>query len=292
MPKVSVIIPAHNRKGFIENAVKSVLAQTYQDFEIVVVDDASTDGTRQLVTQLARDDSRIHFQHHQSNLGAQAARNTGIRASQGEWITFLDSDDVWLPESLELRLQLALKTGLQVVHSACYILKASGSELELFLVPPMHGSVYKDLLKAPGPMFPSLLVSKQALEIIGYLDNTIISYQEWDTSIMLAKKYDFAYLSQPTFIYDCRHGATISKDPARAAAGYEQVFTKHRWSILRHLGPKALSSHYRTAAGFYSEANCSGKARSCFRKARFLWPFNLKAALNYVRHLQKSEVKR
>ncbi len=292
MPKVSVIIPAYNRKGFIENAVRSVLAQTYPDFEIRIVDDASTDGTLELVTHLAQDDPRIHFQQHKSNLGAQAARNTGIRASRGKWIAFLDSDDLWLPESLALRLQLALKTGVQVVHSACYILKAPGSELEHFVVPPMQGSVYKDLLEAPGPMFQSLLVSKQALINIGYLDNTIVSYQEWDTSIMLARHYDFAYLSQPTFIYDCRHNATISKDSARAAAGYEQVFMKHQWSILRHLGPKALSSHYRMAAGFYYEANSSGKARSCLRTACLLWPFNLKMAFNRVRHLRKSEVER
>lgn len=284
MPEVSVIIPAYNRKSFLENAVRSVLAQTYPDFEIIVVDDASTDGTLQLLTNLAKDDSRIRFEQHQTNLGAQAARNTGIRASQSKWIAFLDSDDLWLPESLSLRLELAKKTGAEVVHSACYTLRGEGSELERFVLPPIEGSVYKDLLAAPGPTFPSLLVSKQALVNIGYLDSAIPSYQEWDTAIRLARHYTFAYFPQPTFVYDCRHQSTISQDSVRAAAGYEHVFKKHKWSILRHLGPKALAFHYRRAAGFYYEANNREKARTCIRKACLLWPLNLKLAFDRMRN--------
>ena len=75
MPKVSVIIPAHNRKGFIENAVRSVFAQTYQDFEVIIVDDASTDGTLEVATRLAQDNPKIHIEHHKSNLGAGSAQH-------------------------------------------------------------------------------------------------------------------------------------------------------------------------------------------------------------------------
>lgn len=287
MPNVSVIIPAYNRKSFLENAIKSVLAQTYSDFEIIVVDDASTDGTLQLLTRLAKDDNRISFERHQTNLGAQAARNTGIRASKCKWIAFLDSDDFWLPESLSSRLELATKTGAEVVHSACYTLEDDGGELKRFAAPPIQGSVYKDLLAAPGPTFPSLLVSKQALIKIGYLDSTIRSYQEWDTAIRLARHYTFAFFPEPTFVYDCRHRTTISADSLRAASGYEQVFKKHKWSILRHLGPKALALHYRRAAAFYYEANNREKARTCLRKACLLWPLNLKMA---VARMRNSEV--
>jgi len=284
MPEVSVIIPAYNRKSFLENAVKSVLAQTFSDFEIIVVDDASTDDTLELLTQLVRGDSRVRFEQHQTNLGAQAARNTGIRASRCKWIAFLDSDDFWLPESLSWRLELATKTGAEVVHSACYTLEDEGGELKRFVLPPLEGSVYKDLLAAPGPTFPSLLVSKQALIKIGYLDSAIPSYQEWDTAIRLARHYSFAYFPQPTFVYDCRHRTTISQDSVRAAAGYERVFKKHKWAILRHLGPKALAFHYRRAAGFYYEANNRKRARTCIRKACLLWPLNLKIAVDRVRN--------
>src|SRR4051812_30232823 len=95
-PQVSVIIPAHNSADFIGTAVESVLAQTFADYEIVVVDDGSTDGTREV---LERFEGRIVYLHQQ-NRGVSAARNAGIRRSRGELVCFLDADDIWRPEKL------------------------------------------------------------------------------------------------------------------------------------------------------------------------------------------------
>ena len=102
--QVSVVIPAYNRAGQVGRALESVSRQTYPHWEIVVVDDASTDGTAQAVEARAADIGHLRLARHACNLGAQAARNTGIRASRGPWIAFLDSDDWWEPDSLELRL--------------------------------------------------------------------------------------------------------------------------------------------------------------------------------------------
>src|SRR5437660_252962 len=97
---VSVIIPTCNRAKVVSRAIESVWAQTYQDFEIIVVDDGSTDETMHTVSCLMQMDDRIRYMQHESRRGAQAARNTGIRAAHGNWIAFLDSDDHWLPDSL------------------------------------------------------------------------------------------------------------------------------------------------------------------------------------------------
>jgi glycosyltransferase involved in cell wall biosynthesis len=285
MYRVSVIIPVRNREKLIESAIRSVLTQTYPVFEIIIVDDGSTDSTPSTVARLAQEDERIHFLQHASSRRAQAARNTGIRAAKGEWIAFLDSDDQWFSDSLEVRLQLAMKKRLRVVHSECTVLRSESTELRRFGVPRMQGQVYKELLRRPGPMFQGLLVSKEALTRINLLDETIVSYQEWDTAIRLAKYYDFGFVPEPTFLYDCRHADTISKDSLGEAKGYEQVFTKHFWTIFRVLGPKVLARNYQEAARLYIVAKDEENARRCSMRAFLLWPFHPRAILRGVRRL-------
>src|SRR5262249_16628369 len=161
MALVSVVIPTHNRSRCIERALSSVLAQTCADFEAIVVDDGSTDDTVRVVERYARKDARIRLIQHSHRKGAQAARNSGIHAAQGQWIAFLDSDDQLLSDSLQMRLQLATKQRLHVVHSECYVLNPDSTEMKRFGVPPMQGQVYKELLQRPGPAFPGMLVSTQ-----------------------------------------------------------------------------------------------------------------------------------
>ena len=98
-PVVSVIIPTYNRAHLIGRAIRSVLDQTYQDWELIVVDDASTDDIPGIVKGFT--DGRVKYIRHDENKGAAAARNTGIQAARGAYIAFLDSDDEWLPEKLE-----------------------------------------------------------------------------------------------------------------------------------------------------------------------------------------------
>lgn len=101
MPYISVIIPTYNRARYVTEAINSVLAQTYTDYEIIVVDDGSTDSSKDILTPYLDSIKYIY----QLNKGVSAARNTAIRAAQGEWIAFLDSDDEWLPRKLELQMR-------------------------------------------------------------------------------------------------------------------------------------------------------------------------------------------
>ncbi len=267
---VSIVVPAFNRGFIIGRALESLLAQTYQDWEALIVNDGSTDDTSEVVKEYRKRDARISLIEHDRQKGAQAARNTGLRQARGRWMAFLDSDDQWLAHSLEVRLSVAGKS--RVVHSECYVIDVEG-ERRLFGVPPLGGQVYRDLLRSPGPMFQGLLISKQALTRVGYLDERIVAYQEWDTAIRLARYFSFEFVVEPTFIYDCRHGNTISKNVLTEALGYEQVIDKHQWSILRYLGPKALAHHYRQAAFFYHKAKEEKRANRCSVRAAMCWPF-------------------
>ncbi|MBA7515277.1 Undecaprenyl-phosphate 4-deoxy-4-formamido-L-arabinose transferase [subsurface metagenome] len=105
-PKVSVIIPTYNRAHLIGRAVQSVLNQTYQDFEIIVVDDGSMDDTEEVINEFQEQDKRIRYIRYEKNKGAAAARNTGIKASRGEYIAFQDSDDEWFPEKLNESMRI------------------------------------------------------------------------------------------------------------------------------------------------------------------------------------------
>ncbi|MGB9587486.1 MAG: glycosyltransferase family 2 protein, partial [Armatimonadota bacterium] len=111
MPTVSVVIPTYNRALLVERAIRSVLGQTYTDFEVIVVDDGSTDDTKRILADLAHEDPRVRWFHHSENRGAQAARNTGCRAAEGEYIAFLDSDNEWLSNKLHLQMELLKEHG-------------------------------------------------------------------------------------------------------------------------------------------------------------------------------------
>src|SRR5437868_1027615 len=114
-PSVSVILPTHSRVEFLRRAIETVLAQTFSDLEVVVVDDGPNEAIAQLVR--AHPDERVRLVRHERNQGVAAARNTGIGASRGAYIGFIDDDDLWLPTKLERQVPLLRDEGADVVHS-------------------------------------------------------------------------------------------------------------------------------------------------------------------------------
>ncbi|MCA2846812.1 MAG: glycosyltransferase [Pseudanabaena sp. M135S2SP2A07QC] len=286
---VTVIIPAYNRARVIKSSIDSVLNQTYQNFEIIVVNDGSKDNTSDVIIEILQKDSRITYLEHSTNLGSQKARNTGIKASKGEWITFLDSDDQLLLDSLEKRLKLAIEQKVNVVHSECYVIH-NDNQLKLFGVPPFHGNIYKQLLTSPAPVFPSLFISKEAIEKINYLDESIIAYQEWDTSIRLAKFYPFGFVPEPTFTYDCRGQDTISKNLLRGANGYKQVIDKHWKDIIKYAGVGTISRHYSTLSKQYK--NVDKRKTIVYRLVSYFYlPNFILDAVNVTKKLLKKLIK-
>lgn len=239
---VSVVVPAYNRQKTIERAIASVLKQTHPVHEIIIVDDCSTDNTVQIIQEFVKHDGRIKLLRHERNKGAQAARNTGIVNSTAEYVAFLDSDDEWLPERLRLGFEVIETEAVPVVHSEAIIHKNGQNALKN--IPPLRGYVYPKILNEPGPMFQGLLLKKECLEKIGLLDETIISWQEWDTFIRLAKYFEFGFVSEPCFIWHWHEGHTISKDKRKEAEGYYQIVEKHADEIIKYAGTEALINHY------------------------------------------------
>jgi len=117
-PLVSVIMPAYNSRNTIGRAIQSVLAQTYKRFELLVIDDGSTDNTVDIVNSYMKTDSRIVLLHNPKNLGVAASRNHGCRKAQGEYLAFLDSDDMWFEDKLEKQVSFMLRKGCDLSCTA------------------------------------------------------------------------------------------------------------------------------------------------------------------------------
>ena len=133
-PRVSVIMPAYNAERYLEQAVASVRAQTITDWELLILDDASTDSTAAVAEACAASDVRIRFYRNEQNLGSAATRNRALTLARGPWIAFLDSDDLWRADKLERQLLLAQQSGAPLVYSA-YTMFTDDGRKSLYSVP-------------------------------------------------------------------------------------------------------------------------------------------------------------
>lgn len=232
-PLITVVIPTYNREKTIKYCVDSVISQTYSNIEIIIVDDCSIDNTYTVAKGM--NDNRLRVIQLEENAGAQAARNRGIIEAKGEWIAFLDSDDIWRSDKLEMQIAVLKNVEFNsytVVHSNCKCLdEANGSEW-IWNVPLTEGDCYGELLSRPGPLFPTFLTSKKALFDIGLLDDKVPSYQEWDTAIRLSKVCSFVHIDAPLFTYILHEGETISKNKNRDIEGYWYVVSKHKNDMM------------------------------------------------------------
>lgn len=227
-----------------------------------MVDDCSSDKTVEIVWSYS--DPRVRCIVLKKKSGAQAARNMGIFEAQGKWIAFQDSDDEWLPEKLETQIAALTEVNFNpttVIHTDCYRHDHQTDNKTLWQLPLIEGpAVFSQLLTSAGPMFQSILTSKYALEKIGLLDESVPSFQEWDTSIQLARECNFIHIRKPLFIYHLHSGETISKNKKRELYGYQYIINKFRRDILLQCGSMVLNTHLTHNAfkalrwGYYADA--------------------------------------
>jgi len=190
-PIVSVIIPTFNREGLLMRAVKSALSQTLTDIEVIVVDDGSTDGTGMLLASCQDVRVRYHLLSHQ---GACAARNVGLALAQGKYIAFLDSDDVWLPNKLELQKRQLEMSGADAVF--CAFRRHDGTSVTSFpdAGTPEGQVTYQELLGGNLVSTQTILGRSECLKQICF-DERFPRMQDWEYAIRLAKQYKLFYFS-------------------------------------------------------------------------------------------------
>lgn len=198
-PEVSVVVPAYNREKTLERCVQSALGQTFRDFEVIIVDDGSSDNTTDVA--LSSGDARVRLIRHRENRGAGAARNTGAQAAKGEYIAWLDSDDEWLPMKLERQLDVLKRDTdhSSVCCTAFYLIQHDRAREAR--IPPNPVSWFKQLLLgsgiAPGT---TLLIKKPAFFEVGPLDESLRRMEDWDWLLRFAKRRRILTVDEPLAI--------------------------------------------------------------------------------------------
>lgn len=236
MPKVSVVIPAYNCERFISTAIESVLGQTYGDYEIIVVNDGSTDKTDEVLSRYASKIKKIY----QPNKGPAEARNTGIANSEGGYIAFLDQDDAWLPEKLRMQVEVMEKNNkLGLVYTDTYVLKDKEfgnadclCRRSFQTRQPHRGSVIEYLFLDNFIATSSVMVRKECFSEIGMFDPSVVPSEDYDRWLRIAADYEIDFVDAPLVKF---------RDHIAAFAGNKIVTLTHAIDVLN----KVLSEYPR-----------------------------------------------
>jgi glycosyltransferase involved in cell wall biosynthesis len=227
-PRVSVVIPVFNRPEAVRRAIQSVLTQTFDDFEILVVDDASTDDTPAAV--LAFDDPRIRLVRHDRKRGGSAARNTAIRAGSAPFVAFLDSDDEWLPTKLERQLEVFARGGerLGLVYTGTEMVYGDGSS-DVY-IPRRHADIVRAMLIANVIGDTSAgMVRRTVLEAVGGFDESLPASQEMDLWLRICEEFVVDFIAEPLVrIAKGNDSGRITANITATTGGRELFCRKHR----------------------------------------------------------------
>ncbi len=226
-PKVSVIIPTYNRATLLARAMGSVLDQGFEDFELIVVDDASTDRTRETVEGFA--DGRVRYLRHDTNEGAATARNTGIRASRGQYIAFHDSDDEWLAGKLEKQMRLFEEAGDTVGAVYCAFLRIENGK-ETYIPGPhiqdREGDLSHALLFENFVSTQTLVVRRDCLEKAGLFFDHLPRFQDWELAIRLSADCEFRLIDE-SLVRSYSTADSITSDGPAGAKALEMILQRH-----------------------------------------------------------------
>ena len=233
-PTVSIVIPTYNRADLIARSIQSVLNQSYPDFEVIVVDDGSTDGTKEVVENF--NDKRIKYIRLNNNRGAGAARNVGIRSSMGKFIAFQDSDDMWLPEKLKKHLSIFAKElpNVGIVYSDMLRIFKDGTAKT-----NLSPSIVSGRLIDPKTQFyqvlnlgiQSTVIKKECFERVGYFNEKFPCYEDLELFIRLSKRYEFYHIKEPLVKYYETEG--LSKGMPRKYAARELLLKLYYRDLLK-----------------------------------------------------------
>lgn len=238
MPLISVIIPTFNRVDVLYRAIHSVLHQTFRDIEIIVVDDGSTDATRDLVLSI-EDDRTMYVQ--QEHLGVSAARNRGISDSCGKLIAFLDSDDEWLPYKLEKQLELYGGNKDFICHTDELWLRADQAVNQKNIHKKQGGWFFERALERCLISPSSVLISRSLLDKVGYFDENLPAAEDYDLWLRITAFYPVTFVDQPLVI-------KFGGRPDQLSVTTQAIDRYRIEAILKILGNHDLRPEYRLAA--------------------------------------------
>lgn len=281
VPQISVIIPAYNAETTICETIESVIAQTHTDWELIVIDDGSTDNTLKVLEQI--DEPRMKVFSFE-NAGVAANRNRGIDRATGEYISFLDSDDLWTPEKLEAQLAaLNANPKAAVAYSWTNYIDESGNVLGACAHADLKGDVYQILLLADFIGSGSNpLIKTEALREVGQFNPYVVPTEDWDMWLRLARKYEYAVVPSVQILYRQLVGSGSHNMSVMEVASSRtlNLAFKDMPESLRYLEPFCWGNRYKCFAWKAFEGN--PERQRAMMGVKFLW-----RAIGYDRNLWK-----
>jgi glycosyltransferase involved in cell wall biosynthesis len=254
-------MPTYNRAHSIQDAIKSVLHQSFGDFELIIIDDGSTDNTEEIIKGI--DDSRIVYQKV-DHKGANFARNVGIKLAKYDLIGFQDSDDFWFTDKLLKQVKEAQKLSSKYAGVFCGFYRENSKGIKTYFPEskPDEDNLYYQLLKGNLIGTPSLVLKKKILEDIGLFDEKIPRFQDWELVLRIAKKYRIKYIDEPLFeAFNNRNN--ISKDVISGYVATKKIYQDH-YSVIKN--DKASMAWYAYTLGLFClQLKKPKKARDYFK---------------------------
>lgn len=258
--KVSVIVPNYNCEKFLEETINSVIYQTYKNWELLIVDDCSTDGSVEVIKKLQATDDRIKLYINEKNSGAAASRNKALREATGKWIAFLDSDDLWLPDKLEKQIAFMEENGYKFSYTAYEHVDENSSPLNVRVTGPKVLSKRK-MFRYCYPGCLTVMYDSSDTGIVQIPDEIANGENDYAIWLKVCKFYKCYYLNEVLSLYRVRNSSL-----------------SHKSSKLR-----LIKNHYRLFK--ISENKCSFVAFFCTLRNLF---YGVLKKLFYVKK-KKSE---
>jgi len=258
MPKESVIIPTYNRAYILREAIDSVLSQKYRDFELLVVDDGSTDETKEVVLSYLPHLIYIYQEHK----GASAARNKGIEYARGSCLTFLDSDDRWLPDKLHLQMEL-----MENCPEACICYTEEIWIRKGVRVNPMKkhkkysGMIFEHCLPLCIVSPSSVLITRSLIGEVGVFDEELEACEDYDLWLRISARYPIHLIDVPLIIKRGGHDDQLSKK----LSGQDRFRIK---ALVKLLEGDCLSDYQRKLAWKELKRKCGIYGRGCIKRGR------------------------
>jgi glycosyltransferase involved in cell wall biosynthesis len=288
LPIVSIILPTYNCASFLPLSIGTILSQTYNSYEIIVVDDGSTDNTKEVLYPFMQ---RIKYIRLEQNKGLPTARNIGIRSAQGKYTAFIDADDLWLPEKLQTDIEyFETHPEVSMVYSKHINIDEKGNNFNGNTKKQLpSGNIFTQLFSEQNFIITSsVVVRKNVFETTGLFDERLFNCQDWDMWLRIAFHFKVAGINKPLVKY--RHNPhSLSKNRNNVLKYQKMVIDKIYTAfkdaengISEKLYKKRLASHYAKAGRYYLRIGDKNRASENFGLSLKNDPLNFRAMRYYV----------
>jgi len=287
-PLVSVVLPTYNYARFLPESVGSVLSQTYTHYEVIVVDDGSTDNTKDVLNPFMQ---KIRYIKLEQNKGLPVARNTGIQSARGKYVAFIDADDLWLPEKLQTDIEyFETHPEVSMVYSKHINIDEKGRVVNGSVKKQLpSGNVFTQLFSEQNFVIASsVVVRKNVFETTGLFDEQLFNCQDWDLWLRIAFHFQVAGINKPLVKY--RHNPHSLSKNRNNVLKYQKIvidkiynkFKDKENGINEKLYKKRLASHYAKVGRYYLRTEDKNRANENFGLSLKNAPLNFRSLRYYL----------